>query len=270
MQNTSLLADSLYYIESNLTEALRTEDIAAACACSKSTLDKLFRYVCNLSVHDYIIRRRMTRAAGLLREHPEMTVLDIALECGYSSNEAFTRAFQSVWHKSPSQMRNTAMPVLFPPLTLPASEGDAYIMTRKPFDISQLYDLFRDREDCWFVCCDICCLIPINEISSKAGDLAILTAMQRMQEAAGEEDIVFRIGGDEFCMLTNSTDEAYADAVMRKIAEQNGKPFRWEDREIPLSVYITKTKVPLHTPRYSELFTGLHNAIRQKQIQDRT
>ena len=265
MQNPSLLAESLYYIESNLAESLRTEDIAAACACSKSTLDKLFRYVFCLPVHDYVIRRRMTRAAGLLQACPEMTVLDIALECGYSSNEAFTRAFQSVWHRNPSQMRDTVMPALFPPLTPPNCEGDAYIMTRKPFDISQLYDLFREREDCWFVCCDICNLIPINEISSKAGDLAILTALQRMQDAAGESDLVFRIGGDEFCMLTASTVEAYADAVTEKIAARNGEVFRWEDRELPLSLYITKTKVPLHTPRYDALFTGLHNAIRQSK-----
>ncbi len=138
-------------------------------------------------------------------------------------------------------------------------------MTRKPFDITELYDLFRSRENCWFVCCDICKLIPINEISSQAGDLAILTAMQRMQDAAGENDIVFRIGGDEFCMLTDSPDEAYADAVMAKIAAQNGQIFQWRDREIPLSLYITKTKASLHTPRYDALFTDLHNAIRDIQ-----
>ena len=262
MQNLDLLADSLCYIESHLTAPLRTEEIAAACACSKSALDKLFRNVCNLSVHDYIIRRRMTRAAGLLRSNPEMTVLDIALECGYSSHEAFTRTFRSVWHRNPSQMRDIPMPELYPRLMPAPCEGDDYIMTRKPFDITELYDLFRSRENCWFVCCDICKLIPINEISSQAGDLAILTAMQRMQDAAGENDIVFRIGGDEFCMLTDSPDEAYADAVMAKIAAHNGQIFQWRDREIPLSLYITKTKASLHTPRYDALFTDLHNAIR--------
>ena len=262
MQNPELLADSLCYIESHLTEPLHTEQIAAACACSKSTLEKLFRYVYNLPVHDYIIRRRMTHAAALLQSRPDMTVLDIALECGYSSNEAFTRTFRSVWHRNPSQMRKAPSPALYPRLTLPPAEGDDYIMTRKPFDITQLYDLFRSREDCWFICCDICNLIPINEISNLAGDLAIVTALERMQNAAGEDDIVFRIGGDEFCMLTSHTEEDYADAVMQKIESQNGKPFCWEGREIPLSLYITKTKVPLHTPRYDDLFTDLHNAIR--------
>ena len=81
---------------------------------------------------------------------------------------------------------------------------------KKNVDISELYDLLKERKKCYFVCCDICHLIPINEISRKAGDLAILEAMKRISEAAGEEDVMFRIGGDEFVLLTNSGDEAYA------------------------------------------------------------
>ena len=32
--------------------------------------------------------------------------------------------------------------------------------------------------------------------------------MERMSAAAGENDVVFRIGGDEFCILTDSRDPA--------------------------------------------------------------
>ena len=39
------------------------------------------------------------------------------------------------------------------------------------------------------------------------GDMAILETMQRMCDAAGEEDIVFRIGADEFVMLTDSKEQ---------------------------------------------------------------
>ena len=37
-------------------------------------------------------------------------------------------------------------------------------------------------------------LVPINEISYKAGDLAILEVLKRMEKVAGEDDVVFRIG----------------------------------------------------------------------------
>lgn len=66
------------------------------------------------------------------------------------------------------------------------------------------------------MCCDIKGLIPINDISRKAGDLAIIESMKRISEAAGENDLVFRIGGDEFVLLTDSADTAYAESIAKK------------------------------------------------------
>lgn len=262
MKNIDLLSSSLNYIEANLCENISTGAIARKCACSRSTLEKLFRYVYSLSVHDYIVRRRMMKAAEMLSSDPKATVLDVAVECGYSSNEAFTRAFRKVWNENPSSFRGRQHSELSPKFTAPILQGDEYIMTRKSYDITQLYDLFRERQDCWFVCSDIKALIPINNISNKAGDLAIITALERMNSAAGENDIAFRIGGDEFCMLTASSDETYADEIIRKIEALNGETFSFEGRDIPLSLFVTKTKASLRTPKYDELFTELHNAIK--------
>ena len=134
---------------------------------------------------------------------------------------------------------------------------------RKRVDISELYDLFVSRRDCFFVCCDIKSLIPINEISYKAGDMAILETMQRMCDAAGEEDIVFRIGADEFVMLTGSKDEKYAEAAAKKIRERNGEEFEFEGRKIPLALYVGVTKPEVKNLKYDELFTKLHYAIKE-------
>ncbi len=42
MSNLDLLADSFEYIEAHLRDNIRTDDIAAACHCSRSALEKLF------------------------------------------------------------------------------------------------------------------------------------------------------------------------------------------------------------------------------------
>ena len=63
MSHINLLANSLYYIEEHLTSNIKTEDIAAACYCSKSTLEKMFHCLNHISIRDYIVRRRMTLAA---------------------------------------------------------------------------------------------------------------------------------------------------------------------------------------------------------------
>lgn len=261
MRNLELLMASLEYIEAHLSDNIRTEDVAAACFCSKSTLEKLFRCVNGISIRDYVIRRRMMLAARKLSGSRELSILDIALEYGYSTHESFARAFEQVWNCKPSEFRNARFTELFPRLRVPAEEGEEYMMGRRRVDISELFDLFQERKDCYFVCCDIKHMMAYNEISRKAGDLAILEQMRRMVEAAGEEDLVFRIGGDEFCVLTASKERAYAEQIAERIIAGNGKTFDYEDRQIPMSLYAAIAAVS-GDAESEELLADLQKAIR--------
>lgn len=264
MQKIELLMSALEYIEIHLGDDLKTEDIALACFCSKSTLEKIFRNVHDISVHEYIIRRRMMIAAKTLSMQPKLPILDIALKYGYSTHESFARAFEQIWNCKPSEFRTAKYTELFPRLSVPPMKGDSYMMQRKHVDISELYDLFQERKDCFFVLCDIKHLIPINEISRKAGDLAILEQMRRMTSAAGQEDIVFRIGGDEFCILTSSKEAAYAEQIADQIRDMNNRTFSYEDREIPLALHVSTVSLK-ECSRSEELFAGLHNAIKKSK-----
>lgn len=257
MSHLELLAKALEYVEHHITEDIHTDDIARECFCSRSSLEKIFRYVNHISVREYIIRRRMTLAGRTLVDNPDLSVLDVAVKFGYSSNEAFTRAFHRVWNKLPSEHRNTRAPDLYPRLATPLETGEY----RMKFDISELYDLFKSRNDCWFVCADIVGLIPINEISREAGDLAILESLQRMERAAGPNDLVFRIGGDEFVMLTDSPSEENARSILKRVLEFNGQPINYNGQEIPLSLYGCIVKPDGPVKRYDELFDGLIDAI---------
>lgn len=264
MENIQILIDALEYIDNNLTESINTDEIAKHLYCSKSTLEKLFKYINNMTIRDYIIRRRMSKAAIELTSHPEKTLLDIGVQYGYGSNEAFTRAFYSVWQISPSEFRrNPSNYELFPGYKLDRELMEEECMKdRKKIDISELYDCIKDRRGCYLVLGDIKSLIPINEISRKAGDLAIITAMKRMENAAGEDDVVFRIGGDEFVILTNSGDEEYAAAVCADIVSHNKECIVWENKEIPVSMYVKAVRFDGNGAlRYSEFFSMLHNEL---------
>jgi len=202
----------------------------------------------------------MTKAARMLIENPDKSVLDVALEYGYSSHEAFTRIFYQKFNWLPSKYReNKRVREIFPKIVFNIETGGCN-MSRK-FDISELYDLFKSRKDCYFVCGDIRGLVPINNISYKAGDLAISESLKRMEEAAGEDDVVFRIGSDEFVLLTNSTDETYAKEVADKIVSQNGETINFEGTDIPLFLYVTYLKLAGKSICYSELFSELIDSI---------
>lgn len=265
MKNMELLVLSLEYIECHLGEDMKTIDIANACHCSKSTLEKMFQCVYSISVHGYIVRRRMMKAARRIAEDSKESILSIAVEYGYSSHEAFARAFKEIWNCNPSEFRERKYTELFPKFTMPVSEGDNYMGTRKSVDISELYDLFKARRDCYFVCCDIKHLGPINEISHKAGDLAILETMRRMEAVVSDDDMVFRIGGDEFCILTSSTDEKYAQDILDAIHTYDGQTYLYEEQQIPLTLHAAVAKFQGTQLRYNDLFAELHIAIRESK-----
>lgn len=274
MQQLQILVKALDYIEQNLSTSLGIEEIAEYCYCSKSSLEKIFRCLNRISVHDYIVRRKMSLAGRMLVEHPEQSILDVALEFGFSGNEAFTRSFKQVWNVTPSEFRKVSAggkasrrTILFPQyagyteieMESEIESGDDRM--RKNVDISELYDLFIARRDCYFVCSDIQGLTSYNEISRKAGDLAILEAMRRMEDAAGEEDYVFRIGADEFVMMTGSKELEYAEEIAKKISSCNGQTFVYEDRELKLGLYVSVVKLNGDEMRYKELFDTLHEKI---------
>ena len=86
MENLVLITRTLELLEDHLTENIKTEEIARRLYCSKSTLEKLFRFATNMSIRDYVIRRRMSRAARDLAADPEeAAILDVALKYGYNS-----------------------------------------------------------------------------------------------------------------------------------------------------------------------------------------
>lgn len=264
MENIQILVRALEYIENNLTESIKTEDIANHLYCSKSTIEKLFRYFNNISIRDYLIRRRMSKAALDIVRFPKKSLLDIGMEYGYGSNEAFSRAFFKVWHVSPSEFRkNPSKYELFPRFNMEQELMEEKKMSnRKKVDISELYDCIKERNECFMVIGDIRSLIPINDISIQAGDLAIITAMKRMENAAGEDDIVFRVGGDEFVILTNSTEAEYANGIVDEILSHNGEIIVWENNEIPLSMYAKCFRLEeTNNIRYSELFTKIQDEI---------
>lgn len=263
MANLDLLMRSLVFIEEHLedTTPVQTEDIAEACFSSKSALEKVFKFTTNFSVHDYIVRRKMTRAARMMIENPNLSILDVAVQFGYSSHEAFTRTFSQVWNCTPSEYRNrcserTHTVELFPRITgFMQVEGEPIM--RRTVDMSELYDFFKARKDCWFVCCDIVHLIPINDISRKAGDVAIAEALRRMESVCGPDDVVFRIGGDEFALLTNSTEASYAEGLKDKILSMNEGLIPYPDAEIPMSLYAKAIKIEDQSLHYADMFPKL-------------
>lgn len=93
------------YIEDNLTNRIDYDKLARVAGCSQWYLQRMFTSVTDVSLSEYIRRRRLTNAAFDLQNSDE-SVLDIALRYGYQSPDAFTRAFKNIHGVTPSRARD--------------------------------------------------------------------------------------------------------------------------------------------------------------------
>ena len=95
---------ALWIIERNSAQPLTLDGIAAACGVSRSHLAHAFGTATGLSVMQYVRARRLSTAAqALAAGAPD--ILSIALEAGYGSHEAFTRAFRDRFRQTPESVR---------------------------------------------------------------------------------------------------------------------------------------------------------------------
>jgi AraC family transcriptional regulator len=100
----SLVNRALWVIERNLGRELTLGDLAASCGVSRFHLAHAFGESTGRSVMDYVRGRRLTEAAIALAAGAG-DILAIALDCGYGSHEAFTRAFRAQFGKTPEEVR---------------------------------------------------------------------------------------------------------------------------------------------------------------------
>lgn len=92
------------YIEDNLSEDLNINDISSKAFFSSFYFQRLFQAMSGYSVQEYIRKRRLTEAASKLG-NTDNTILNIALDFSYGSQEAFTRAFKNCFGLTPAKYR---------------------------------------------------------------------------------------------------------------------------------------------------------------------
>lgn len=95
---------ALWFIESHFAEELSLDDIAAIAGVSRFQLVRAFGYATGTSVMRYVRARRLTQAARALADGAP-DILAVALDAGYGSHEAFTRAFRDQFGTTPEAVR---------------------------------------------------------------------------------------------------------------------------------------------------------------------
>lgn len=116
--NSTLIQQSIEYIEQRLGEELTLKEIAQAMHYSEYHFHRTFLYWVGDTVTSYIRKRRLSKAAEALI-YSDKKILDIALEYGFGSHESFTRSFRKLYGMMPSECRKLDMPPFLVPVAQP-------------------------------------------------------------------------------------------------------------------------------------------------------
>ncbi|HNX28928.1 MAG TPA: AraC family transcriptional regulator [Syntrophomonadaceae bacterium] len=155
MEWISRLNEAVDYIEANLEKEISYDKAAHIACCSTFHFQRMFSYIADVPLSEYIRRRRITLAAFDLQCGSEK-IIDIALKYGYDSPTSFNRAFHNVHGVSPTEARTKGVALkAYPRISFKITiKGDAEmnykILTMEAFRIVGIKEHYNmSVEECF-------------------------------------------------------------------------------------------------------------------------
>ncbi len=94
------------HIGKHLCEDICLNELASIAGLSPNYFSHIFKSLNGISLWDYITAKRIEKAIGILRnEATKLTVLEIAISCGFNNTVNFNKAFKRHTGMTPSQLR---------------------------------------------------------------------------------------------------------------------------------------------------------------------
>lgn len=106
MKTAEKLNAMVDYIEKHLTEDICMDKLARISCRSVSDANRMFILIADISIADYIRKRRMT-VAGYEIQHNGLKVIDAAVKYCYDSPVSFSRAFYAFHGITPNKVHNS-------------------------------------------------------------------------------------------------------------------------------------------------------------------
>ena len=91
-------------VDANLEDDLGLDEMAQSVGLSTAHFARMFRKSTGETPHQFVLRQRVERAKGMLRA-PDARVLDVAVACGFKTQQHFAQVFRDVCRVSPTQYR---------------------------------------------------------------------------------------------------------------------------------------------------------------------
>ena len=199
---------ALDYVENNLLSEIDMDVVAQRACCSSYNFQKMFSFITEISLVEYIRRRRLTLAAFEI-QNSDVKIIDIALKYGYESPVSFTRAFQTLHGIVPSLVRDGGVILkAYPRISFQISiKGDSEMEYR--IERKEAFDIFG-----------------IEIIGSSTGDESYKSPAQLWQRChrEGVYEKLFKDSGDLPLFMPQDLCKIHGAVNYRK-TEKNTFPY---------------------------------------------
>jgi AraC family transcriptional regulator len=91
-------------VHAKMEDDLSLEDMAQSVGLSTAHFARMFRKSTGETPHQFVLRQRLERAKAMLRA-PDARVLDVAVACGFKTQQHFAQAFRDFWSITPTEYR---------------------------------------------------------------------------------------------------------------------------------------------------------------------
>jgi AraC-like DNA-binding protein len=111
---------SIEFIEANLLNDISVLDVANSVSYSQFYFSREFSRHTNISIYDYILRRKISESYKNLFQS-DCKIVDLAFRYGFQSHEVFTRAFRKMFGENPSEA------IIYKPFTIYEAIDEQYL-----------------------------------------------------------------------------------------------------------------------------------------------
>jgi len=91
-------------VHAKMEDDLSLDEMAESVGLSTAHFARMFRKSTGETPHQFVLRQRLARARAMLRA-PDARVLDVAVACGFKTQQHFAQVFRDVWGVSPTEYR---------------------------------------------------------------------------------------------------------------------------------------------------------------------
>src|SRR5437016_7683336 len=91
-------------VHAKMEDDLSLDEMAQSVGLSTAHFARMFRKSTGQTPHQFVLRQRLERAKAMLRA-PDARVLDVAVACGFKTQQHFAQVFRGVWGVSPTEYR---------------------------------------------------------------------------------------------------------------------------------------------------------------------